>query len=169
MLMESNRLFLRPIKETDENAFITGIADRTLRINYGFPKDIDAEVSTKIFKHFCELARAFSIIEKQSGNMVGFLLEVDTELPDNIMEMLPGEGRTLAFAVYTPYQRQGYMEETLNIYIPYLFRNQEIEYVHCGHFEDNEPSKRLLKKLGFHELTNHIIKSRIIVDEIRVR
>ena len=167
--MESNRLFLRPLKETDEHAFITGIADRTLRINYGFPEDIDAEISASIFKHFCELEGAYSIIEKQSGNMVGFLLEVDTELPDNIKESLSRKGRTLAFAIYKPYQRQGYMEEALNVYIPYLFRNHEIDYVHCGHFEDNEPSKRLLIKLGFHDLTNHIVNKRIIVDEIRLR
>lgn len=167
--MESNRLFLRPFKETDENAFVIGIADQTLRINYGFPKDVDVEISGKIFQHFCELARAFSIIEKQSGNMVGFLLEVDTELPDNVKKMLSGKGRTLAFAVYKPYQRQGYMEEALNVYIPYLFQNHEIDYVHCGHFEDNEPSKMLLNKLGFHELTNHIVNKRIIVDEIRLR
>ena len=44
-------------------------------------------------------------------------------------------------------------------------------YRHFGgmYFEDNEPSKRLLKKLGFKEFTNHIINKRIIVDEIRVR
>ena len=167
--METAKLFLRPLKETDENAFISGIADRSLRINYGFPEIIDAELSASILKHFCDLTRAFSINEKHSGNMVGFLLEVDTELPDNIKEMLSGEGRTLAFAIYTPYQRHGYMEEVLNAYIPYLFQNHEIKYVHCGHFEDNEPSKRLLKKLGFKEFINHIIKKRIIVDEIRVR
>ena len=167
--METNRLLIRPMKESDQNAFLDGIADRTLRIAYGFPKDMDQTTSLKIFRRFRESTGAYSIIEKTTGNMVGFLLDVNVELPKSIAETLDGDGRTLAFAVFPPYQQQGYMEETLNAYIPQLFRDNAVTYIHCGHFTDNEPSRRLLQKIGFHEYANHTFKEKIIIDQIKHR
>ena len=164
--METGRLQLRSMQESDETAFVDGIADRTLRAAYGFPKDMDTTTSQKIFLHFCKLPGAYSMIEKRTGNMIGFLLDVDTELPENVAEQLSGNGRTLAFAVFPSYQRQGYMEEALKSFIPYLFRDQTVAYIHCGHFTDNEPSGRLLQKMGFSAFANHAINGRIIADRI---
>ena len=101
--------------------------------------------------------------------MVGFLLDVDVELPESIAETLEGKGRTLAFAVFPPYQRQGYMEETLNAYISHVFRDHAVRYIHCGHFADNEPSRRLLQKVGFQVYAKHRVRGRIIIDQIRQR
>ena len=167
--METNRLLIRPMKDSDQSAFQDGIADRTLQIAYGFPKDMDETIPPKIFRRFRELTRAYSIIEKATGDMVGFLLDVNVELPESIADTLEGKGRTLAFAVFPPYQQQGYMKETLNAYIPQLFRNHAVTYIHCGHFADNEPSRRLLQKIGFREYANHTFKDRIIIDQIKQR
>ena len=165
--METNRLFIRPMREFDQSAFLSGISDRTLRVAYGFPKDMDEITSLKVFRRFCELPGAYSIIEKQTDNMIGFLLEVDPELPDSIAETLSGKGRTLAVAVFPPYQRKGYMEETLNTVIPQLFRNHAVTYIHCGHFTDNEASRRLLQKTGFRMYAKHTFKDKIIIDQIK--
>ena len=163
--METGRLLIRPMKESDEKMFINGIADRNLRVSYGFPPDMDASVPPKIFRHFCELTGAYSIIEKKTDSMAGFLLDVDPELPEDISEGLPGKGRTLAFATFPPYQRRGYMEETLKVYIPHQFQNNTV-YIHCGHFMDNDPSRCLLHKLGFTEYSRHAVKDRTIIDQI---
>ncbi len=167
--METNRLLIRPMKESDQNAFLDGIADRTLRIAYGFPEDMDETTPPKIFRHFCEITGSYSILDKATGNMVGFLLDVDSELPESMAEKPEGKGRTLAYAVFPPYQRQGYMEETLNAYIPYLFRDPAVTYIHCGHFADNAPSRFLLQKIGFQACGDHTVKGRLIIDRIRQR
>ena len=167
--METNRLQIRPMRESDETAFVNGTAERALRIAYGFPKDMDTATAGKIFRHFCELPGACSIIEKQTGEMIGFLLDVEPELPEGIAKRLSGNGRTLAFAVFPPFQRQGYMEEALNAYIQYLFWLQSIAYIHCGHFTDNEPSSLLLQKMGFSAFAEHAVNGRIIADRIRRR
>ena len=164
--METSRLLIRPMKESDENAFVSGIADRNLRVLYGFPADMDESVPPKIFYRFCKLPRAYSIVEKKTNSMIGFLLDVDPELPEDISSNLPKKGRTLAFATFPPYQRQGYMEEALKAYIPYQLQNNGTEYIHCGHFMDNNPSRYLLLKLGFHEYSKHEFKGRIIIDQI---
>ena len=165
--METNRLLIRPMQESDQEAFQNGITDEALRTAYGFPKDMDETTSLRIFQRFCEMPGAYTIIEKSAGNMIGFLLDVEPELPDSIAQTLPENGRTLAFAVFPPYQRQGYMEETLNAFVSHLFRKHAVTYIHCGHFTDNEPSRYLLQKTGFQVYAKHMFKEKAIIDQIK--
>lgn len=164
--MITERLLIRPMRDLDEAAFINGVSDRSLRIAYGLSEDMNAATASKIFRHFCTLSGAYSIVDKRTDNMIGFLLEVDPELPASIAEELSGKGRTLAFAIFPTYQRQGYMEESLAAYISQLFLNHETDYIHCGHFSDNEPSSRLLQKIGFQKFGEHTIKTRIVIDRV---
>lgn len=162
--MESARLLIRPMEDGDESAFVRGIADRDLRAAYGFPVDMEEDVSVQIFRHFRGLNRALSLVGKESGEMIGFLLDLAPELPEETASSLPEKGRTLAYAVFPPYQRKGYMQEALETLVPELF--QAVEYIHCGHFEENEPSRNLLRKLGFRECAGHTAGKKLIVDEI---
>ena len=164
--MESARLLIRRMEKGDEAAFVSGIADRALRIAYGFPPDMEDQMSSKIFERFSGLEGGYSLIEKGSGEMIGFLLEVDPELPEDLRKSLPCTGKTLAYAVFPAYQRKGYMLETLQAVIPELFGNAGAEYIHCGHFEENIPSRELLRKLGFREYASHQVRDRLIIDEI---
>ena len=164
--MESTRLLIRRMEKGDEASFVSGIADKALRIAYGFPADMDDAVSAKIFERFSGLNSSYSLVEKNSGAVIGFLLEVEPELPENLRTGLPERGRTLAYAVFPPYQRKGYMMETLKAVIPELFRNEDLEYIHCGRFEENIPSRELLRKLGFREYASHQNRDKLIIDEI---
>ena len=166
MKMETDRLLIRHMNEADEAAFVRGIADPSLRTAYGFPAEMDETVPPQIFRHFLGLENAFTLTEKGRGEMIGFLLDTDPELPEDVQAGLPENGHTLAFAVFLPCQRQGYMQEALQAYIPYLFRNDGAGYIHCGHFTDNVPSREMLHKLEFREYSRHALKNRIIVDEI---
>ena len=164
--MESTRLLIRRMEKGDEASFVSGIADRALRIAYGFPADMDDAVSAKIFERFSGLNNSYSLVEKKTGTVIGFLLEVEPELPENLRTGLPEKGRTLAYAVFPTYQRKGYMLEVLQAVIPELFRKAEAEYIHCGHFEENVPSRELLRKLGFREYARHQSRDKLIIDEI---
>ena len=167
--LETDRLVIRPMKDQDENAFIRGISDRTLRVMYGFPEEMDETVPPMIFRHFCDLEGAYALEEKETGNMAGFLLDVVPELPEDISAGLPGTGRTLAYAVYPPYQRKGYMREALKEYIRRLFETTDTAFVHCGRFPENEPSKKLLRGLGFREFARHTAGRKELVDEVLFR
>ena len=166
MKMETARLLIRHMNEADEGPFVRGIADPSLRTAYGFPAEMDDTVPPQIFRHFLGLENAFTLAEKDGGEMIGFLLDTDPELPEDVLAGLPENGHTLAFAVFPSCQRQGFMQEALQAYIPYLFRNGGAGYIHCGHFTDNVPSRELLRKLDFREYSRHALKNRVIVDEI---
>ena len=162
--MESARLLIRRMEKGDEAAFVSGIADRALRIAYGFPPDMEDRMSSRIFERFSGLEGGYSLIEKTSGTVIGFLLEVEPEMPENLRTGLPEKGKTLAYAVFPAFQRKGYMLEALQAVIPELFR--KAEYIHCGHFEENTPSRELLRKLEFQEYASHQVRDRLIIDEI---
>lgn len=165
-MMETDRLLIRPMKEEDCTSFTGGIADASLRTAYGFRPDMNSCTAAEIFRHFCSLESAYSLIEKKTGSMIGFLLDVDPELPEEISSGLPEKGRTLAYAVFPPWQRHGYMRETLAAYISYLFGETDTGYIHCGHFSDNKPGTALLQKLHFRRYASHMFSGRIIIDEI---
>lgn len=165
-MIETERLIIRKIEKEDKDAFIEGISDVSLRRAYGIPVDANEKVSAEIFSNFSRLKKGYSIIKKGSDTMIGFLLDVDLELPIKTASELHGSGNTLAFAVFKPYQRQGYMTETLQAYIPYLFHDDDIGFIHCGHFSDNEPCRRLLQKLGYREFSRHTLNGRLIIDEV---
>ena len=160
--MQTARLVIRPMKKEDEISFINGISDKSLCAAYGFPADMDKTIARKIFVRFLNMETAYSLIRTNTGTMIGFLLDVFPELPESIASGLPNNGRTLAYSVFPIFQRQGYMEEALRAYISSI----ESDYIHCGHFPENTPSKNLLQKLGFHVWTQHQIGNKTIVDEI---
>lgn len=165
--METGRLQIRLMADSDETSFISGISDRLLRNAYGFPPDMDGTVSQQVFRQFCKLENAYALIDKATGMMVGFLLDVNSELP--VKSGVPDKGRTLAFAVFPPFQRSGYMQEALKAYIAFLFLETETEYIHCGHFPENGACRKLLDKLAFQEYTSHRVANRVIMDKILFR
>lgn len=161
-IMQTERITIRKMELCDEKAFVDGISDKGLRHGYGFPTEMESEKSIRIFQRFCNMNTGYSLIEQCTGNMIGFLLDVDLELPVELANKLSGNGRTIAYSVFVPFQRKGYMEEVLRSYLQYV----NAEFIHCGHFEYNEASKCLLHKLGFIEYAKHQVGNKLIVDEI---
>ena len=105
-------------------------------------------------------------IRKANDILIGFLLDVPAELPEHILYTLPEGGRTLAFATYVPYQRQGYMREAIQAVVEQHSEAEDVPYLHGGHFPFNEPSQRLLSGLGFTSYGQHTIGNVTILDEI---
>ena len=165
--MESERLIIRWMLPEDEDAFVEGTADKELRVNYGLPAEMDSDLARRIFQRFCAVSNSYSIVEKDTGKMVGFMLDVPPELPEDIIGMLPEKGRTLTYATFTPYQRRGYMFEALQAVTSY--RLEKMDYIHCGHYDENIPSRNLLKKLGVREFSTHKFAGRDVIDEVLLR
>ena len=111
-----------------------------------------------------------AIADDELRRMYGFPAELSEDTARRILVMLrslPEDGRTLAFATFPPYQRQGYMREALTVLMKDRFRANGVPYLHCGHFPGNEPSQRLLRALGFMAHGQHALGKATIIDEIR--
>ena len=163
--METERLIVRHLSPQDEAAFLSGIGDRELRRMYGLPLELSEERARQIFQRFSALPAAYGLIRKADDALIGFLLDVPSELPEDMQRTLPVGGRTLAYATFPPYQRQGYMREALLS----MIRRHEADapYLHGGHFPFNAPSERLLLSLGFREYGQHALGKATIIDKTR--
>ena len=167
-MIETERLILRPLSPQDEEAFIRGIADDELRRMYGFPAELSEDTARRIFAQFSKQP-AFGLVRKTDGALVGFLLDVAPELPEEMLRSLPEGGRTLAYATFPLYQRQGYMREALAALIEEHFHSKSTPYIHCGHFPFNEPSEKLLLSLGVTHYGQHALGKATIIDKIRFK
>ena len=165
-MIETKRLILRPLSLQDEETFIHGIADDELRRMYGFPAEMSEDKAHRIFAHFSALPTAYGLVRKTDDVLLGFVLDVAPELPEDVLRSLPEGGRTLAYATFSPYQRQGYMREALSALIENHFRSESVSFIHCGHFPFNEPSEKLLHSLGFKPYGHHASGPVSIIDEI---
>ena len=158
-------IILKKLSEKDYPAFRDGVSDRTLRRMYGFPTEWSDETAERIFRHFHSLEKALSI-QSEDKKPVGFLLDVEPELPEETLSLQSGNGRTLAFAIYPAYQRMGYMEAALRRYMGDLLETRQADWIHCGHFPWNDASAALLAKLGFVNAGTHFVGKTAIVDMI---
>ena len=168
MILQTERLILSPFSPQDEDAFIAGIGDGELRQMYGFPAELSRDTASRIFAQFSSLSTALSLVRDEDGVLIGFLLDVPSELPEDMLRNLPEGGRTLAFATFVPYRRQGYMREAIAALMEQHGRAGDASYLHGGHFPFNRPSQRMLAELGFMPYGQHSVGTRTVIDEIRI-
>lgn len=161
-MLENDVVVLKPLDNSKDD-FITGINDENLCQMYGLSYPADGE---KLFRRFVKMNKVYGIFRKVDECLCGFIVCVDPELPEHTLEQLPSRGKTLAYATFPAYQRQGYMYSALSMLIADLFEREEADFIHCGIHETNIPSAQLLKKSGFVVLSKHEFNGQIIVDEI---
>lgn len=163
--METPRLLIRPLSSAEREAFLQGISERELCRMYGFPENLGRDAAGQIFDHFAALGSAYALLCRGSGELAGFVTDVPPELPEDIRSALPPRGRTFAYATFAPFRRRGLMREALQALIGEAFR-RGAGFIHCGHFDFNEPSALLLKQLGFSEYGRHGAGGKTIIDEL---
>lgn len=89
-----------------------------------------------------------SILEEKNLQL-GIALLSDNELIGDMFVAFKDKTITLGYTISPKYQRRGYAYEILKALIEYIFYNFEGYEIVCLVHPDNEPSKRLLKKLEF--------------------
>lgn len=170
MRIETPHLLLRPLVEADLAAFSSYVMDAELSRMYGLPMNMDHDTAAKIFHAFLQGGMTSALVLRETGCMIGHLMAVPPELPAETLTRLDGkQGATLAYAVAPSHQRLGLAFEALSAAIGYLFQ-QGMDYVHCGYYDFNLPSRRLQEKLGFQPFGTHSFQRRngtiTIVDNI---
>ncbi len=154
--VETERLLLRPLEEQDfpdyaayamddemsrmmGRAFLHTEAD--LRQNFNWLKDREP--------------RCYGIVEKTSGRLIGNLNVCALPAPLAALPQLQNkQGQTLSFCIRRESQRKGYAAEAIRAVIEELFHAEQMDFVQCGCYGFNEPSRKLQERLGFEFLAN---------------
>lgn len=146
VILHTERLLLRPWQESDlddffEYASVDGVGQMA-----GWLPHKNKEVSRQILNMFIAEKKTFAIV--YNGKVIGSLgIEKydENELPEFTDKM----GREIGYVLSREYWGMGLMPEAVREIVRWLFEEENLDFIICGHFVNNNQSQRVQEKCGF--------------------
>lgn len=146
IVLKTERLILRPFSVDDlddfyEYAKVEGVGEMA-----GWLHHKNKEETSFILKRFIENKKTFALVY---NNKVIGSLGIEEYNEGELPEFKDKTGRELGYVLSKDYWGQGLMPEAVKAVIRYCFEDLKIDFLVCGHFVENEQSKRVQEKCGF--------------------
>lgn len=141
----TNRLILRPYKESDREQVIWILRNGEISKTFMLPEFEDDAAAERLFRKILIYSHQEDHFERAiclEDRVIGFLNDV--EIKDGTAE--------LGYVIHPDYQNRGYATEALTASIQELFR-QGYSRIRAGYFEENPASRRVMEKSGMHPIS----------------
>jgi len=143
--IETERLILRPFKNSDACSLFEVTSDADVAHNAGWKPHADVWQSERMIEQFKSrrVGCIWAITQKNDGVLAGFVaLSNRSRLPvENDAE--------LGYALAKCFWGHGYMTEAADAALGYVFDTLGFKTVVAAYYDGNERSSRVLEKLGF--------------------
>lgn len=145
LVLETDRLILRRVRMEDGAGCFGFLSDPKGCYFNGFaPFEKMGEEYTRLIEWYIQQETRYAICWKDTGEVVGMLnLTEDSSRAVEAIE--------LGYNISPAFRRQGYASEALSAMIRLLQQELKVDLLLAGIMEDNDPSRGLLRKLGFQE------------------
>lgn len=144
MLIETKRLVLRPVCESDDEAIFEYSKNPNVGPNAGWkPHESVAETRELMKAVFVKADGVFAIVLKESGKLIGSVGIISDPKREY------DGARMLGYAIGEEYWGKGYMTEAAGAVIEYGFEELKLDLISAYCFPFNKRSKRVLEKHGF--------------------
>lgn len=146
VVLETERLKLRPWKESDledlfEYASVDGVGEMA-----GWLPHKNREESKQILEDFIKGKKTFAIEYNQKViGSVGIEKYKEESFPEYDRLL----GREIGYVLSKAYWGKGLMPEAVKRVIQYLFEEEQLDFITCGHYLRNNQSARVQEKCGF--------------------
>lgn len=147
VLLETQRLYLRCWDWRDLEDLYAYAQDPQVGPRAGWEPHASLEVSKRILQLFIQGKKTFALELKENAQVIGSLGIED--LRWNLEGFERFQGREIGYVLKKTYWNQGLMSEAVEAAITYCFEAVKLDYLFCGHFEENTASKRVIQKAGF--------------------
>lgn len=160
--LETKRLTVRTLREEDYPDFLEYVMDAELCRMLGWQEKQNESEAKQQFDRLLQAKSYLGVVLKENGKMIGNIgLGNVKHIPslamvlekDPVMKDL--RGCSLSFALSADYRRKGIITEAVIGVMDLLFKNDFYDYMNCGYFTFNDPSRHLQEKLGFHYYCTH--------------
>ena len=137
MTMETERLIIDPIRESDKEDYFLNIShDRkvleTFICKYAeTPEELD-------ISPYVNYEKMFAIRLKANGKLIGTILYFDEK----------DGGCEIGYGIGSGYWGQGYVTEATGRFLQYLFEEKGFSRVCASFFTGNDASRRVMEKCG---------------------
>ena len=146
VIMESDRIKLRPWRESDAPALYKYASDPEVGPRAGWPPHKSVKESQEVIRTIFHNDTTWAIELKETGEAIGAMgygPSCDCDLPAHEGEPLTG------YWVAKPYWNRGICTEALQLMLEHIRRTTDIKSLISGHFIDNPASGRVMEKCGF--------------------
>ena len=146
MILETERLVLRPWEENDAQECYRYASDPRVGPIAGWPAHKSVEESRRIIRDVLSVPETYAIIWKESGLPIG-----DISLKTGgATDLASGDDECeLGYWLGAQYWGRGIMPEAVEEVLRHAFEDCGMNKVWCGYYDGNERSKRVQEKCGF--------------------
>ncbi|MGN0145539.1 MAG: GNAT family N-acetyltransferase [Clostridium sp.] len=145
-VLETNRLILRPWKETDAFDLYECAKDPQVGPAAGWPAHTSVEESCEIIRTVLSKKETYAVVlksEKKVVGSIGLMIGKDSNLN------IPDDESEIGFWLGVPFWGQGLIPEAVRELLHYGFENLGLKKIWCAYFDGNIKSKRVQEKCGF--------------------
>lgn len=146
--LETERLFLRPVNQSDLSDIHEIVSDPEVVSGAGFPISTTVEDSVKRMLEYMDDNETLALVLKENGKMIGTV-----SLQKRFWYTYPIDhnfsGRELGFDLNRKYWGRGLMPEAVRAVAAYCFEKLNYDFLTAGCFLGNSKSQRAIEKCGF--------------------
>ena len=146
MELQTERLTLRPWKESDAEELYEYAKDPNVGPIAGWPPHKNIEESVQVIRNVLNGAECYAVCEKGSDRAIGaieLILNGRTDMTKRDDEC------ELGYWLGKPFWGRGYMPEAARELIRHGFEDLNMSTIWCGYYDGNDKSKRVQEKVGF--------------------
>lgn len=146
MVLETERLILRPWLETDAEELYRYASDSQVGPAAGWAPHTSVENSREIIRTVLSEPGTFAVVLRETGEAVGSVGIMRAGVGTAAMKEDEAE---IGYWIGRPFWGQGLIPEAVRELQRYCFEELSCSRLWCGYYEGNEKSRRVQEKCGF--------------------
>ena len=146
MIIETERLILRPWRETDAASLFEYAKDPRVGPAAGWLPHTSVENSREIIRTVLSAPETYAVCLKEDNTAIG---SIGLMVGQQSNMALPANACELGYWIGAPFWGRGLIPEAARTLLRRAFVDLQMDTVWCGYFDGNDKSKRVQEKCGF--------------------
>lgn len=146
MMLETERLLLRPWRESDAEDLYRYASDSNVGPIAGWPVHTSVENSREIIRDVFSAEETYAVCLKEDRRAIGSIGLIP---PEQTQVTAPPTEMEIGFWIGVPFWGRGYIPEAVREIQRHAFEDLGCTALWCGYYDGNEKSKRVQEKCGF--------------------
>ena len=145
-MIETERLILRPFKESDAESIYEYAKNPNVGPIAGWPVHTSVENSLEIIKTILTAPETYAVCLKEDNKAIG---SIGLMIGSASNLDLPNDEAEIGYWIGEPFWGQGLIPEAIKCVINHSFDDLGLQRLWCGYFDGNSKSRRAQEKCGF--------------------
>lgn len=141
-ILETKRTILRPFEESDAADLYEYARDPRVGPMAGWKPHESVEESLHVIRTVLSAPHTFAIVEKAAGKVIGSAGFTGRRHGESTVD-------EIGYALSPAYWGRGIMPEVVAELLRFGFEELWLYSIWCGHYADNDRSRRVIEKSGF--------------------